>query len=82
MIIRETGRIKKGPLVLAMVIFLTMIPGVPVRAEEAIPGGDRPERKDISISFENKEITYILGENDLTVSDCKIKEAEILRQEK
>lgn|GEM_PF-5871507 len=75
MIIRETGRIKKGPLVLAMVIFLTMIPGVPVRAEEAVPMGDKPERKDISISFENKEITYILGENDLTVSDCKIKEA-------
>ena len=66
MIIRERKRIKKAPLGLALVIFLTMIPAIPVRAE-----GD----EDVTISFKDKEITYILGENENMVSEQKIKEA-------
>ncbi len=78
MIIREAGRIKKGPLVLALVIFLTMIPGMPVRAEGTEPESnteETEEKKDVTISFEEKEINYTLGENELVVSDRKIREA-------
>ena len=83
MIIREERRVKKGPLLLALVIFLTMIPAGPVRAEpeepepvEATePEGNSEVKKEVTISFKDKELTYILGENNNIVSDCKISEA-------